>query len=258
MGQEQSMEAPSQPYAINNGITPNRVSTRPLYLQARDAIAQRIAAGEWKPDVAIPNEGDLARELGVSPGTVRKALDLAQAERLLTRRQGRGTFVNDPSSDEQAERYNSVRDRNGERIAADAEVLNLLETAADEHECVRLQLRSRELVLRIRRLWRIGGHPYMLEDVAMPAKLFPGQASPEHACQCIVVMAHRLGVLLGSGGEQISIGTAVPDVATALQVDAGAALMVLDRVIYTLQGMPAEWRVGHCIMEGRHYLAART
>ena len=73
-------------------------SKRPLYLQVRDALAARIAAREWKPHVAVPNESDLAREFGVSAGTMRKALELMRQERLLTRRQGRGTFVNDLAS----------------------------------------------------------------------------------------------------------------------------------------------------------------
>ncbi len=51
------------------------------------------------------------------------------------------------------------------------------------------------------------------------------------------------------------ISTAAPDVAAALQVDEGATLMRLDRVIYTLEGKPAEWRLGQCLMDGRHYLA---
>src|SRR4051812_41587123 len=53
----------------------NHFSTRPLYLQLRDALAERVAGGEWRPGAAIPNEGDLAREFGVSAGTMRKALD---------------------------------------------------------------------------------------------------------------------------------------------------------------------------------------
>jgi DNA-binding FadR family transcriptional regulator len=40
------------------------------------ALVRRITALEWKPGAAIPNEADLAREVGVSPGTMRKALDL--------------------------------------------------------------------------------------------------------------------------------------------------------------------------------------
>jgi GntR family transcriptional regulator len=236
------------------GISVSRFSTRPLYLQARDAIAQRIAAGEWKPHAAIPNEGDLAREFGVSPGTMRKALDLAESERLLTRRQGRGTFVNDPSSDEQVERYNSIRGRDGKRVGRDVQVLNLLETTVNERECLRLRLRLRERVIRIRRLRSTEGKPYMIEDVAMPAKLFPN-LTHQDASQRFSVLAQQFGVLLGKGEERLTIGAAAPDVAAALQAEEGATVMRLDRVIYTLEGKPAEWRLGRCLMEGRHYLA---
>src|SRR6188474_3550536 len=98
----------------------NRFSTRPLYLQLRDALAERIAHGEWKPGTAIPNESDLAREFGVSSGTMRKALDLMEGEHLLTRRQGRGTFVNDQSSEELAERFSNIHAAEGERIAGES------------------------------------------------------------------------------------------------------------------------------------------
>ena len=98
-----------------------RFSTKPLYLQLRDALAERIASGEWKPGTAIPNESDLAREFGVSAGTMRKALDLMEAEHLLTRRQGRGTFVNDQSSDELAVRFSNMRGPDGERIGGDSQ-----------------------------------------------------------------------------------------------------------------------------------------
>ena len=50
------------------------LSSRSLYLQVRDALAERIAKGAWRPGALIPNEGELAREFGVSPGTMRKAL----------------------------------------------------------------------------------------------------------------------------------------------------------------------------------------
>ena len=77
---------------------PEGFFTQPLYLQLRDALAERIARGEWKPGTVLPAEGNLARELGVSTGTVRKALDLLESEHLLSRRQGRGTFVIDTGS----------------------------------------------------------------------------------------------------------------------------------------------------------------
>src|SRR5919202_6832930 len=66
---------------------------RPLYRQVRALLVRRLAEGVWQPGQLLPSEGQLAAELGVSQGTVRKALDALTAERLLVRRQGRGTFV---------------------------------------------------------------------------------------------------------------------------------------------------------------------
>ena len=67
-------------------MTENRFLIRPLHVQVRDALAQRIATGEWKPGDAIPSENDLARQLGVSPGTIRRSLHLLESEHLLKRR----------------------------------------------------------------------------------------------------------------------------------------------------------------------------
>ena len=98
-----------------------RFSTRPLYLQVKDMLIQRIAAGAWKPGAAIPNEIELSRELGISVGTVRKALDEMESERLISRRQGRGTFVIDQTSNEHAVRFSNIRDPDGIRIAGETE-----------------------------------------------------------------------------------------------------------------------------------------
>ena len=127
-------------------ISSSRFSNRPLYLQLRDALAERIASGEWKPSAAIPNESDLAREFGVSAGTMRKALDLMEAERLLTRRQGRGTFVNDQSSDELAARFSNIRGPDGKRVCGQVKSAEVSEGPANEVECARLRLRPEDRV----------------------------------------------------------------------------------------------------------------
>jgi len=62
-------------------MTVGRFSTRPLYLQLRDALLGRIVAGEWQAGAKMPNENQLAQEYGVSPGTARRALDLLESER---------------------------------------------------------------------------------------------------------------------------------------------------------------------------------
>lgn len=61
--------------------------------EVRDEALRRIQAREWPPGAAIPNEADLARELGCARSTVNRALrDLAEAG-WLDRRRKAGTRV---------------------------------------------------------------------------------------------------------------------------------------------------------------------
>ncbi len=234
---------------------PSRFSTRPLYLQVRDVLAARIATQEWKPSTVIPNEGDLAREFGVSSGTMRKALDLLEAERLLTRRQGRGTFVNDQASDDLAVRYTKIWGLKGERISGDVVVTRAEECAANEAECLRLKLRPADCVHRIQRVRSYNGEPFMVEDVAMPARLFPGLGERKDVPSRIVMLAQEFGILLGKGEERLYVGTAAADVAEHLRLATGAPILVLDRLIHDLDRQPIEWRLGRGNFVGKYYMA---
>jgi GntR family transcriptional regulator len=68
----------------------------PLYVQIADLIRQRIARGQWPAGTRLPTLEALVAEFGVARVTVRQAMDIVSAEGLVTRRQGRGTFVAAP------------------------------------------------------------------------------------------------------------------------------------------------------------------
>ena len=230
-------------------------STRPLYLQVRDALAGRIAMGEWKPNAAIPNEGDLAREFGVSSGTMRKALDLMEGERLLTRRQGRGTFVNDQTSDELSVRFSNIRAADGERVIGEVKVLSISKEPANPAECGRLQLRADDLAWRIQRIRFDKGAPFMVEEVVLPVAPFPDLDEQKELQQRVVMLAQHYGILLGKGEERVAIGAASPDVAQTLNLESGAPILILDRLVRNLDGRPVEWRLGKGHFADKYYLA---
>ena len=236
-------------------MAPPFLSSRPLYLQLSDALAERIATGEWKPHTAIPNEGDLAREFGVSPGTMRKALDLLEGQRLVTRRQGRGTFVNDPASRELSNRFSSIRGADGEPIVGEVRSADIAEGVANERECERLGVRTNDDVYRISRILFRRDRPFMVEQAAMPAALFPGLADKNGCSHGITVLAQQYGLLLGKAEERLTIDAAATEVAAMLAIAPGAPIMVLDRIMLTLDGRPVEWRVGRCQLAGDYYLA---
>ena len=114
----------------------DKFSIEPLYVQVRNLLAQRLASGVWPPGSALPNEMELARELGVSSGTVRKALDSLESDRLVVRRQGRGTFVVDQASGDVAARFSNIRNGEGRRIGGDMELLTQVKAVATEIVCI--------------------------------------------------------------------------------------------------------------------------
>lgn len=65
----------------------------PLHEQVHEVLRLRIVSGEWNHDQVIPGELELSRELGVSVGTVRKAMDQLTRDNMVVRQRGRGTFV---------------------------------------------------------------------------------------------------------------------------------------------------------------------
>lgn len=232
-----------------------RFTIRPLYLQVRDMLVERIMSGQWKPGAAIANEVELSRELGVSVGTIRKALDVMEQERLITRRQGRGTYVNDHTSDTLATRFNRLRSDEGDCLATSTLTSEIKSGRPTEEEASKLDLPAGETVIRIRRI-QVSDQQQrvMLEHVALPASRFPGLSSKKDVPQRIVALAQQYGVLLGGANEKVSVIKATADVAEALAVEDGTPLLTMDRVVTAIDGAPVEWRFAQChLADGAYY-----
>jgi GntR family transcriptional regulator len=68
-------------------------SLTPLYIQAADYIAARIAAGELRPGMRLPAERDLAEQWGIAYQTVRRTMRELRERGLVGSRAGKGTYV---------------------------------------------------------------------------------------------------------------------------------------------------------------------
>lgn len=65
----------------------------PKYYQLEQILRQGIASGKFGLSEPLPNERELCEEHGVSRTTVRSALAALEADGMIYREQGRGTFV---------------------------------------------------------------------------------------------------------------------------------------------------------------------
>ncbi len=65
----------------------------PLYLQVKDKILQKIVEARLEAGSTIPTEQVLAKTYGTSTSTIRQAINLLVAEGILSKKQGKGTFL---------------------------------------------------------------------------------------------------------------------------------------------------------------------
>lgn len=234
-------------------------SRQPLYWQVADVLVERIAQGIWKPGASIPNEVDLAREMGVSTGTLRKALNRLEANHLIVRRQGRGTFVEDQTQLDHLQRFDLLRLENGNAITSIGKVLAREFALTTENERMRLSLAPNDHILRTKRVKTYAGRPYIFETVVIAAKRFPGlerEATGDDATgdYALAALGQKHGVILGQAVEHLSLCEAAKEVASALEIAAGTVLLKLDRVICSFAGEPLEWRLGFASLRNEKYI----
>lgn len=78
---------------LRGGRTPAPMDGMGKAQIAYDHLRRSIADGSWQAGARLPTERDLARSLGLARNTVRRALDMLEAEGVIARGVGRGTFL---------------------------------------------------------------------------------------------------------------------------------------------------------------------
>ncbi len=176
---------------------------RPLYGQVRDTLIRRLVDGFWQPGQPLPSEIQLAAELGVSQGTVRKALDSMAADNLVVRRQGRGTFVAKHDEERILFQFFKLIPDSGTRSFPKSQVLSLGTGKANAAEREILGLAKDAKVVRIRRLRALDAKPVIVETVALPAQLFPDLAAMEIPNNLYGLYAVHYGITIASTRERL-------------------------------------------------------
>ena len=234
---------------------PGGLGFRPLYRQVRELLVRRIAEGLWAPGQPIPSEPEIASELGVSQGTVRKALDEMAGENLVVRRQGRGTYVARHDDARILFQFFRIVPDSGAKEFPDSRLIEVSGEGADEDAAVALGLAPGAAVVRLERVRSLAGEVCIAERIVVPAALFPGIAERELPNNLYELYAAQFGVVVRRASEKLRAVPAGAREAELLGVAAGTPLLRVDRTAFSIDGKLAEWRVSWCRTERVHYLS---
>jgi GntR family transcriptional regulator len=217
---------------------------RPLYRQVYDIVVRRVAEGNWRPGEALPSEQSLARELGVSQGTIRKVLDSLTAEKLLQRRQGKGTFIAENTQERTLFRFFRMARPGGKRLTPQRAGESAKVRASRAPERAKLDLERGDRVVEIARTRLIDGQPAIHEVIVVPAALFPGiekRASLPNTLYSLYQTEYGINIV--AAHEELRPELATVQDQRVLKIPAGSPVLVIDRVAVSLQDRKVEWRL---------------
>lgn len=233
---------------------PDGIGFKPLYAQVRERLVRRLVSGAWSPGMLLPSEMELARQLNVSQGTVRKALDSMTADNLLVRRQGRGTYVAEPEDSRILFQFFRLAPDQGEPSFPDSRVLSHGRAKPTPTETEALGIDAGDSVFRIERIRSLSGQPILIETITLPESRFPGlDGLPEIPNNVYRLYSDRWGVTIAIAEEKLKAIAASARDAAKLGCEPGEPLLLISRLARDLENRPVELRWSRCISREIHY-----
>lgn len=220
---------------------------RPLYSQVYETLVRRIADGEWQPGQALPSEQALAMQLGVSQGTVRKALDALALDKVIDRRQGKGTYVAELTQERSLFRFFRLTRPDGQRAVPTSGDENVKRRRIRAPEAKALDLPETAEIFEIVRTRFVDERPVAIERIVLPEAYFPGldRHTPlPNALYALFQREYRINIV--SANEKLRADVARKEDIRRLGVALGAPILQVERVALAVDGRRVEWRLSRC------------
>jgi GntR family transcriptional regulator len=228
---------------------------RPLYRQVRDVLVKRIVDNVWQPGELLPSEFEIAADLGVSQGTIRKALDELATEKFIIRRQGKGTYVARHDEARILFQFFKLVPDSGKSEFPESQILDVAVKTADAAAAAALHLAANARVVYIERVRSLAGRVCIVERITLPRSLFPGIEKRDLPNNLYELYRSDFQVTVVRASEKLKAVAASRRETRHLGVKAGAPLLAIDRTAFALDGRPVEWRMSLCQTDKMHYLS---
>ncbi len=211
---------------------------RPLWAQVLADLRQRLEAGEF--DDRFPGDLELVARYGVSRHTVREAVRRLQADGLLERRRGQGSFVTRAPIEQAIGKPYSLY-RSVDCVGGQETVVRALEVRDDQRAAETLSCEGGSL-LYLERLRVFDGEPLALDRSWLPADRAAPLLDVDFRSASLCDELERLcGVRLTAGWERIR--PVMPDASDCevLHIGSREPAFGIERLASSA-GIPIEWR----------------
>ncbi|MEL7343641.1 MAG: GntR family transcriptional regulator [Pseudomonadota bacterium] len=215
-----------------------QASALPMYVQIAESLIRDIAAGRFLDGERLAPERRMASDLGISVGTLRKALADLENRGLLDRVQGSGNYVRSENAAD-AGIYAMFRlelKDGGGLPTADVMSVARMPKPADTPD-----FGPSHEGHRIRRLRRLSGQPAALEEIWLDGNRVQKITRADLLDSLYLFYRRTLGLVIARVEDRISVRN-MPDWGGSMDlVPAGAPCGYIERVSTSQDGQPVEF-----------------
>ncbi len=210
----------------------------PLYYQLKEYLLKDIKEN-YQPGDMLPSEGEIERKYGVSRITVRKAVEELAREGIVTKKQGKGTFVQEQKVLYEANIIGSLTQRLRQQDYK-------LETRSIEYIYIDDEHHVKDLLgcdrlLCIKRYRTLDGKPFALMLNYIDAARVPHVEEKFDIESLYDFYARECGIRFFYAEETVEAKAANKEQARQLEIDDGAPLLSLQRLSYDKDHKPTEY-----------------
>ena len=225
----------------------------PLLVQAAEFIKREIAAGALQPGARLPPERLLCEQLTISRVTLRRALGQLVDEGILSPSHGRGWYVASDAATVGAaewpntlESFTETATRLGLTPASRVLAAGCRPASIDEAETLVIAPGTQLFVMD--RLRLLNGVPTAVDRTRVPDSYLPDRDGVDFAVESFYDVAHRAGLDIATADSTIEATEATEELAGALAIDPGKALLVMNQTAFDRRDRPlfltTLWYVG--------------
>lgn len=218
-----------------------RESDRSLYEQITDRLRAHLVA-HMGVGQQLPTEAELVDVFSVSRSTVRKAVQQLVDEGVLTRRQGKGTFMARPTpkivhSIDRLAPFMETFKNAGEDLHTE-----IFQFGWDDAPNLPDVLKGWDKpVLSYQRLYVSGGIPHAVTRIDLPHHIGRKLSREDVEAQPLYsVLSKKLRISLSRAEFLVSCRQPTPALSQALELSQSAFLLVLERITRDIEGNPVE------------------
>ena len=217
------------------------------YQEVKQKITEDLVRGRYPMGQALPAEKDLSKELDVSIGTLRKAVDELVADGIVVRRQGKGTFV----AEHDVKRllyyfFHVVKHDADKKINPRVDLVSLQSASANKEEAEKLEIKEGAAVWRIINRLYLEDRCVMIDHITLDKKRFKNLTRSDFIQRegsIYQLYQMRYGQTVVRSSERLRASLAGKQYSEWLDLKPNSPVLVIRRIALGIQDEPLEWRV---------------